>query len=234
MRKKLSVILFFCLISCLAAIPVFAEESGETDFLALISGEDGTTYINLFEEILQEKYDDLWLKYCDNDTDRASMLKDYISGDLYGEEAYEAYGDGSNGFIFDCFYINDVQSFTVDQDIITITKTDGSEETHTYSYVGKRTVGDGEMMYYNGESFPAAFECDVYRSNDEAGEFNYFFFRDDTMETTYHLELRYGTDLDSLSQYMMGKYAYWLAAGFDGDADEETTENVIALFCGEK
>ena len=30
------------------------------------------------------------------------------------------------------------------------------------------------------------------------------------------------------------KYAYWLAAGFDAKADAETTENVIALFCGEK
>ena len=25
----------------------------------------------------------------------------------------KAYGDGSNGFIFDCFYINDVNSITV-------------------------------------------------------------------------------------------------------------------------
>ena len=37
---------------------------------------------------------------------------------------------------------------------------------------------------------------------------------------------------DSFSR--MGKYAYWLAAGFDANADAETTENVIALFCGEK
>lgn len=30
---------------------------------------------------------------------------------------------------------------------------------------------------------------------DDAGDFTYFLFRDDTMETTYHTEFRYGSDL---------------------------------------
>ena len=30
---------------------------------------------------------------------------------------------------------------------------------------------------------------------------------------------------------MQGPYAYWLAAGFPVDADEEMTKNVITLFC---
>ena len=68
---------------------------------------------------------------------------------------------------------------------------------------------------------------------DDAGDFTYFFFRDDTMETTYHIEFRYGSDLAALQQYMKGQYAYWLAAGIDANADAETIDNVIALFCTE-
>lgn len=41
-----------------------------------------------------------------------------------------------------------------------------------------------------------------------AGDFTYFLFRDDTMETTYHTEFRYGDDLDELQKYLEGKYAY--------------------------
>ena len=32
---------------------------------------------------------------------------------------------------------------------------------------------------------------------------------------------------------MKGQYAYWLAAGIDANADAETIDNVIALFCTE-
>ena len=55
----------------------------------------------------------------------------------------------------------------------------------------------------------------------------------DTPATTYHLEFRYGSDVDALSQYNEGSYAYWLAAGFPVDADEEMVKNVITLFCEE-
>lgn len=37
----------------------------------------------------------------------------------------------------------------------------------------------------------------------------------------------------ALQQYMKGRYAYWLAAGIDANADAETIDNVIALFCTE-
>ena len=76
-----------------------------------------------------------------------------------------------------------------------------------------------------------AFPVDVYRSTDEAGEFNYFLLREDTMEETYHIEFRYGRDLEELQGYLAGPYAYWLAAGIDENADEETVRKVIALFC---
>jgi hypothetical protein len=76
-----------------------------------------------------------------------------------------------------------------------------------------------------------AFPVDVYKSANEAGEFNYFLLREDTMEETYHIEFRYGRDLEQLQGYLVGPYAYWLAAGIDEDADEETICRVIALFC---
>ncbi len=76
-----------------------------------------------------------------------------------------------------------------------------------------------------------AFPVDVYKSTDEASEFNYFLLREDTMEETYHIEFRYGRDLEELQGYLKGPYAYWLAAGIDESADEDTIRRVIALFC---
>ena len=74
----------------------------------------------------------------------------------------------------------------------------------------------------------------LYQTADEdAGEFRYFFMMPDTPASTYHLEFRYGSDVDALTEYATGPYAYWLAAGFPVDADEAMTENVIGLFCDE-
>ena len=74
----------------------------------------------------------------------------------------------------------------------------------------------------------------LYETADEdAGEFRYFFMMPDTPATTYHLEFRYGSDVDALTQYAEGPYAYWLAAGFPVDANEEMIRNVITLFCEE-
>ena len=54
-----------------------------------------------------------------------------------------------------------------------------------------------------------------------------------TPATTYHLEFRYGSNTEDLAKYNEGPYAYWLAAGFPVDADEEMIRNVITLFCEE-
>jgi hypothetical protein len=86
-------------------------------------------------------------------------------------------------------------------------------------------------MMYQGMEISMAFPVDVYKSVDEAGEFNYFFLREDTMEETFHIEFRYGKDLEELQGYLVGPYAYWLAAGIDESADEDTIRRVIALFC---
>lgn len=113
----------------------------------------------------------------------------------------------------------------------TVTLTDGSQSTHTYEYLGQYNIGDGEVLNWGGVEMPVAFPCDVYKSTDDAGEFTYFFFRDDTMAETYHIEFRYGSDLEELQGYLKGNYAYWLSAGIDDAADLHTIDNCIALFC---
>lgn len=225
----------------LPAEPEAGEETeAPTDFgiLTDIAGENGTTYANLFTVILDSQYDDLWLSKAaaivgkDAAQENVDYLKSFISADIYGEEAVEAYKDAGY-FMFDCWYLADVDTFTFDGNTVTTKLTDGSEQTHTYEYLGSYQLGEGEMMTYGGETFDASFPVDVYKTADDAGEFTYFLFRDDTMQTTWHIEFRYGSDLDQLLKYMEGPYAYWLSAGIDADASPETIDSVIDLFVSE-
>lgn len=236
-KKIISHLLMFALVLCVAIASSLAES--KPDCLQTISGENGTTYSNLFDVILSGDYDSVWEEHCkaivgeENAAEAVVMLKSFISGDVYGDDAVALYGDGSEGFIFDCWYLNDVKAFTMNGDEITIDKLDGTSETHKYRCIGTYQIGADETMTWGGETFCPAFDCEVYQATDDAGDFTYFFFRDDTMETTYHIEFRYGSDLAALQQYMKGRYAYWLAAGIDANADAETIDNVIALFCTE-
>ena len=73
-----------------------------------------------------------------------------------------------------------------------------------------------------------------FESDDaDSGEFTYFCIAPDTNDTTYHIELRYGSDLDALGQYDAGEYAYWLGSGISTDYDQTMVENCIKLFCTE-
>ena len=127
----------------------------------------------------------------------AASLKGSISSPYYGQEAIDKIAE-TGVPTFDCWYINGAQQFTFRDDTATIKLTDGTESTHTYEYIGQYKVGDGETLIWGGVEMDPSFFCDVYKSTDEAGEFNYFFFRDDTMDATYHIEFRYGSDLDEL------------------------------------
>ena len=52
-----------------------------------------------------------------------------------------------------------------------------------------------------------------FKSDDaDSGEFTYFCIAPDTNDTTYHIELRYGSDLEALRKYDEGDYAYWLGS----------------------
>lgn len=118
-----------------AAEPEAGEETETpTDFgiLTDIAGENGTTYANLFTVILDSQYDDLWLSKAaaivgeDAAQENVDYLKGFISADIYGEEAVEAYKDAGY-FMFDCWYLADVDTFTFDGDTVTTKLTDGSE-----------------------------------------------------------------------------------------------------------
>ena len=54
-----------------------------------------------------------------------------------------------------------------------------------------------------------------------------------TPDTAYRLEFRYGSDIDALSKYNEGVYAYRLAAAISDERDEKPIENRIGLFTEE-
>ncbi|MBR6029512.1 MAG: hypothetical protein IKP40_10530 [Clostridia bacterium] len=234
MRKLVSVLMavLLCAVSAFGAAAETTEANGVFPALA---GENGTTYVSLFDTIVTEEWNPLWVDYIgavmgeDMAPAMAAALQGSVTSDLYGDEAIAAFAEG--GYAFDCHFISGAQSLTFKDDAVTVLKTDGTEETHTYEYLGKYSIGEGETMLYQGMEIPMAFPVDVYRSTDEAGEFNYFMMREDTMDTTWHLEFRYGSDLEALQGYLVGPYAYWLAAGIDANADADTINKVIALFC---
>ena len=204
---------------------VKADETAEA--AALLEAVKGT-YEPLFPVITDEKYDEIWLAPCAKALGdemaplAAEMLKAACNGTLYGQEAMDVFGDGSNGAQFDCLFINGVSTLTFDGDQISGVNENGEPVfSHEYTYAGKLSLGG--MM----EGF-------LYETADaDAGEFKYFFMMPDTPATTYHLEFRYGSNTDDLAKYNEGPYAYWLAAGFPVDADEEMIKHVITLFCEE-
>ena len=193
---KISAVAACCLLMCQGtfAEAVFedvteavSETASENGVLTAIAGESGTTYENFFDVTLAEENYDLWYDCTaaivgeSAAADTVAFMQGYISSDLYGEEArayYEANPDAMT--VFDCFYINGLKLVTFNPDnTITVELEDGSKETHSYEYLGVYTIGEGETMVYMGQEISIAFPCDVYKSKDDAGEFNYFFLWDD-------------------------------------------------------
>ena len=200
-----------------------ADGAAATRLLEDVKG----TYVALFPVITAPEYDQLWLDPCaaavgeEAAPEVAEMLKAACNGTIYGQEAIDAFGDGSNGAQFDCLFINGVDHITFDGATISGSLEGEEVFSHEYAYVGPLSLG-GMMDGYLYETADA-----------DAGEFRYFYMMPDTPATTYHLEFRYGSDVDALAQYNEGPYAYWLAAGFPVDADEAMIEKVITLFCEE-
>ena len=120
---------------------------------------------------------------------------------------------------FNCYFLGGVAKFVVDGHTITGLDAEGKEVfSHTYQLL--------DIENENGFIF--------YRSEEEdSGEFTFFAFSPDTMDTTYHLEFRYAEDLSDLQSWFEGNYAYWNAAAIAENYDLETMQNVIALFVTE-
>ena len=195
--------------------------SAAADYLSQISG----TYIELFPEMSKEEYRQLWLDAAaplvgeDNASSAADMLLSMCTAESYGADVAEQYAADPDSARFDCYFIGGVKQFVMDGDTITGLDEQGNEVfSHTYQKI--------DVDNENGFIF--------YQSKDEnSGQFTYFAFSPDTMESTYHLEFRYAEDLDDLQSWFEGSYAYWNAAAISADYTDQTMHDVIALFASE-
>ena len=232
MKKKMTA-LVLCMLFLLALAGCGQNKTVETvpqttvlpqvadDYLASISG----TYVELFPELSKAEYRDIWINVTtplvgeENAEAATDMLLGMCMAEPYGAEATEKYAADPDSMAFNCYFLGGVKKFVMDGMTITGLDDQGQEVfSHTYKPL--------DMENENGFIF--------YQSEDaDSGEFTYFCMAPDTNTTTYHIEFRYGSDLDALSQYNAGNYAYWLASGISTDYDQAMIENCIELFCTE-
>lgn len=199
-------------------------EDKEAEAKQLMSDLTGS-YQELWPVILADEYHQTWIDDCaefvgdDNAEAAYEKLFSMVTGTVYGEDAVAAYADG--GGVYDCEFTEGVNTLEFDGTNSTIKGYDESGEeifSHSYHYVGMEEI----RGLYEFESDDA-----------DSGEFTYFCIAPDTNTTTYHIELRYGSDLEALGKYDAGKYAYWLGSGISTDCDQTMIENCIHLFCEE-
>lgn len=217
-RKMLSLLL--CVVSLCAFCALGQAETAE-DYLSQISG----SYVELFPEMAKEEYREAWISATsplvgeENAESTVDLLLSMCMAEPYGEEAIALYAENPESTRFNCFFLGGVDTFVMDGDVITGLDADGNEVfSHSYTLV------DGES------------ESDFifYKTDDaDAGQFTYFAFSPDTMETTYHLEFRYAEDIADLQSWYEGSYAYWNVGAIAADYSEETMLDVIALFATE-
>ena len=226
LNRLIPIMLAFALIIAFGGVSR-ADDALQAEADTLLDDVKGT-YRALFPVITDPQYDRLWLDACgavlgeEDAVQTAEMLKAACSGTIYGQEAIDAFGDGSGGAQFDCLFINGVSTITFDGTVISGADENGGEVfSHEYAFVDSLTLG-GMMEGFLYET-----------AEEDAGEFRYFFMMPDTPASTYHLEFRYGSNVDDLTKYNEGPYAYWLAAGFPVDADADMVHDVITLFCVE-
>ena len=204
-----------------AASSAVGEEEAAAQLLNDLTG----SYQELWPVILADDYKQTWLDDCtalvgeDNAEGAFEKLASMVTGDVYGEDAVKAYANGGGAYF--CGFTNGLTTLTVDGENSTISGTDQDGNvlfSHTYHYIGMESV---RGMY--------EFESD----DADSGEFTYFFFAPDTSAETYHIEFRYGSDAEALSQYDAGDYVYWMASGISTDCDQTMIDNCIELFCTE-
>ena len=111
MKKVISLVLTLCLLMMTAAFGVAETADDSAEALELLENIKGT-YEPLFPVITAAEYDSIWLDSCvkalgeEAGAEVAGMMKNYCAGTIYGQEAVDAFGDGSNGAQFACGFIN--------------------------------------------------------------------------------------------------------------------------------
>ena len=147
------------------------------------------------------------------------MLLGMCMAEPYGPVAAEKYASDPNSMAFNCYFLGGIDKFVMDGHTITGLDAQGQEVfSHTYKLLDEEN--ENGFIFYQSE-------------DEDSGEFTYFAFSPDTMETTYHLEFRYAEDLSDLQSWFEGNYAYWNAAAIAENYDQATMENVIELFVTE-
>lgn len=231
----------------LAAISAALESAksvkiSETAFKDLAGSSNSRTYKGLFAPtILKSEYDSIWLKYItplmgsEKAEETAEMLKSSISGPTYGKNLS---AEQKKMGLFNCELHPEATLLTFAVDNGKYTLSDGTN-TYTYEYIGISHMGKNDDWHsFFPNSFPEgtthSFDCAVYKAKEEkAGEYKYVLLCPDTPEETYHIEFRYGSNINDLQSALNGEYAFWLAAGIPSDADSTMIENVIKLFVEE-
>ena len=225
---------------CLA-FPAFASESENDAFLSSLSG----TYEELFPVMDLEENKQIWYDNFNEilgieDLDKAEELRQAIismySTNAYGKAAEKLAEEDPTYQSFDCNFTEDVKELTVDENTIAGFDKDGNEIfCHAYTHIDDVKCDFGSMNeayedYFTEETWPT---MAVYESDGEDDAFKYFAFCGDSPEETYHIEFRYGKDLENLTAYYNGDCAYWMASGFLKEAPENMIEDCINLFVTE-
>lgn len=204
----------------LAAFVSKAENPDGAAFLKSLAG----TYVELFsaKTCLSPALSAVWhaeaAKYVGEDKADAAVRKltGGCQGTVTGEKAVAAYSQGK-AFKFCCSFSQGVDKITFKGNRISGVDKQGKKLfSHKYHFVGKD----------NGGNY-------IYESNDNNNdEFRFFWMRPDSPSETYHIEFRYGSDKDQLTQLMTGKYAYWMASAVR-EGHEDEYKNSVILFVDE-
>ena len=217
MKKWLSLLLSLV---CLFSFSAVATAK-DADFLSQIQG----TFVELFPVLSEEQYHDAWLNNVtplvgeEAAEDTVSYLLYMCTGDLYGQEAIDAYEADPDSMRFDCYYLGGVAKMTVEGNTISGVDADGNEIFH-HEYTAMDVENENGFLFYQ-------------TADADAGQFTYFAFSPDTMEDTWHLEFRYAEDLNDLQSWFEGNYAYWNVGAIAEDATEEQVLAAINLFATE-
>ncbi len=194
---------------------VVQEKSAGDLYIESIPG----TYTGLFDIVCTPEYHDVWIGQIATfvgETDAPSLadqLQSILTSWPAGEAESSTVNNGgpieTNGY-----FICGLDKLMIEGHTISGTDADGNMLfSHTYEF-----TGTDDMGFYE------------YKSVDEnSGPFTYFLFvPSKTMERSWHLELRYGDQLEALRQPVSPEYGSWMVYAIDVGYDQPTAENAIA------
>ena len=145
MKKWLSLLL--CLV-CLFSFSAAALAEDDV-FLSRIQG----TFVELFPVLSEEQYHDAWLNAVaplvgeEVAEDTVAALLSMCTGDLYGQEAIDAYAANPESMRFNCYYLGGVAKMTVEGSVISGVDADGSE-IFRHEYVPMDVENENGFLFY--------------------------------------------------------------------------------------